>query len=227
MGSTPTYGLPFPETTDPADVPTDMHELALEVEAELGTVHTELNSLDSRMDALEAQVGGFVLLQQQILGAPSGSIDLLSISAAYSSLMLTFTARSDGAVGSTALNMRLNNDSGGNYDVEGRGDSGTTTTAPSEDRAQTLMLVGSVPGASAGASRMGSGMLLLPAYSATVGFQTVCVLGGRIIGTATGDVQVATRWGSWRSAAAVNRLTLLPATGSFIAGSRATLYGLR
>lgn len=32
MGTTPVYALPYPEPTDPADVPTDMHELALATE---------------------------------------------------------------------------------------------------------------------------------------------------------------------------------------------------
>lgn len=38
MGTTPTYRLRYPELADPADVPTDMHELALDVEAALGGV---------------------------------------------------------------------------------------------------------------------------------------------------------------------------------------------
>jgi hypothetical protein len=33
MGVTPSYALPYPEATDPADVPTDMRELAERVEA--------------------------------------------------------------------------------------------------------------------------------------------------------------------------------------------------
>ncbi|HYV59138.1 MAG TPA: hypothetical protein VFA62_03630, partial [Acidimicrobiia bacterium] len=32
MGATPVFGFRFPEPPDPADVPTDMHELALDVE---------------------------------------------------------------------------------------------------------------------------------------------------------------------------------------------------
>ena len=38
MGATPKYGLRFPELDDPADVPTDMGELAADVEAALGGV---------------------------------------------------------------------------------------------------------------------------------------------------------------------------------------------
>jgi hypothetical protein len=36
MGSTPIYALPYPEATDPADVPLDMRELAERIEAVLG-----------------------------------------------------------------------------------------------------------------------------------------------------------------------------------------------
>lgn len=35
MGTTPTYALRYPASTEPADVPTDMQELALDVEAAL------------------------------------------------------------------------------------------------------------------------------------------------------------------------------------------------
>jgi hypothetical protein len=37
MGTTPTLLLPYPEPTDPADVPTDMHELATQIETVRGT----------------------------------------------------------------------------------------------------------------------------------------------------------------------------------------------
>jgi hypothetical protein len=37
MGTTPIYALPYPEATDPADVPTDMRELAERIEAVLGS----------------------------------------------------------------------------------------------------------------------------------------------------------------------------------------------
>lgn len=35
MGTTPIYALRYPEPTDPANVPTDMHELATDVETQL------------------------------------------------------------------------------------------------------------------------------------------------------------------------------------------------
>jgi hypothetical protein len=38
MGTTPQFALRYPEATDPADVPTDMHELASDVDALLGIV---------------------------------------------------------------------------------------------------------------------------------------------------------------------------------------------
>lgn len=35
MGTTPNYALPYPESTEPADIPTDIHELATALEAKL------------------------------------------------------------------------------------------------------------------------------------------------------------------------------------------------
>lgn len=50
MGSTPIYALPYPEATDPADVPTDMRELAEKAEL-------TLDGLDDRLDVLDAGIG--------------------------------------------------------------------------------------------------------------------------------------------------------------------------
>jgi hypothetical protein len=51
MGATPNYALPYPEPTDPADVTTDMKELAERIELAIG------NAFDARLDALEASLG--------------------------------------------------------------------------------------------------------------------------------------------------------------------------
>jgi hypothetical protein len=47
MGTTPIYELPFPEPTDPADVPADIEALATPVE-------TVIAAVDARVDTLEA-----------------------------------------------------------------------------------------------------------------------------------------------------------------------------
>ena len=61
MPTTPTWGLPYPAATDPADVPADMGELALAVEA-------DLTGLDGRLDVVEA-VGPFTRHYCQIYRA--------------------------------------------------------------------------------------------------------------------------------------------------------------
>jgi len=57
MGTTPTLLLPYPEPTDPADVPTDMHELADRIEAVRGAA-TGLASLDASGKVPAAQLPG-------------------------------------------------------------------------------------------------------------------------------------------------------------------------
>ena len=49
MGTTPTFALPYPAPADPADVPTDLQELAERVEDAIG------EPLDARLDALEGR----------------------------------------------------------------------------------------------------------------------------------------------------------------------------
>lgn len=56
MGATPTYQLPYPESNEPADVPTDMHELATATE---GALKGQVDPLAARVQALEAQLAAF------------------------------------------------------------------------------------------------------------------------------------------------------------------------
>lgn len=69
MPTTPTYALPYPTPTDPADVPVDLQELANATESALSSVTTGYQNadaaMDSRLDALEAS---------PLAGVPPGSV---------------------------------------------------------------------------------------------------------------------------------------------------------
>ena len=45
-------------------------------------------------------------------------------------------------------------------------------------------------------------------------------------GTATTTIQLTSGSGFWRSNAAITQLTLVPASGNFVSGSLAVLYGV-
>lgn len=73
MGVTPTYQLPYPEASEPSDVPTDMHELATATE---GALKGQVDPLAARVTALEQQLAAIVVAQPGDLrvstrGAPS------------------------------------------------------------------------------------------------------------------------------------------------------------
>jgi microcystin-dependent protein len=56
MGTTPTYGLRYPESSEPANVPVDMQELATDVDT---TINNQITPLSARVTTLESQFAGF------------------------------------------------------------------------------------------------------------------------------------------------------------------------
>lgn len=59
MGTTPTYALRYPEATDVADVPVDMHELALDAEAMGGTLKSQIDALAAQVAAIPGSELGY------------------------------------------------------------------------------------------------------------------------------------------------------------------------
>lgn len=164
-------------------------------------------------------------LADTTLASPAASVDLQSIPADFVSLLLVCFLRGDQAVTFTGAFIRLNNDTGANYDVQALQGSAASATA-AEGLAQTSMQVGMVPHASAGANLFSAVAVELPNYVQGTNHKAVNSQSALKIGTSTGNLVAASFAGFWRNAAAVNRLTLLMSSGSFIAGSRVTLYGL-
>lgn len=76
--TTPIFGFPFPEDTDPTDVPGDLEALALAVEADLDTVSDGLAAhLADTVDAHDASAISFV---------PAGTIAATTVQAAIQEL---------------------------------------------------------------------------------------------------------------------------------------------
>lgn len=80
MPTTPTYSLPYPLPTDPADVPADMAELANAVDAKLVTFDgvddsntAAIAALDTRVDSLETQPVAKPPLVTSLPGSPANA----------------------------------------------------------------------------------------------------------------------------------------------------------
>lgn len=165
-------------------------------------------------------------LAESILVGPAGSIDFASIPATFRSLAICLTGRTDGA---SNFLCRFNNDSGASqYTWEVGAALGTVVSGcvPTENLASSSMLIGNVAFNTSTAGAVGSYFLVIPMYAQTVFHKTLLAFGGYRRLTTTGEIGVNTSFGLWQSTAAINRVTILPASGNFVAGSGATLLGL-
>lgn len=156
------------------------------------------------------------------LGGAAASIDVTGIVAAYAHLMVTIYARGDTAATNVAVLMRLNGDTAANYDfqlLQGNAAAGSAA----EVFAATAGSVALCPAATAGANLFNSAQVFIPHYAGSTNNKQYVSISGVKTATTTGTMFVHVYGGSWRSNAAVNRITLLPNGGNFAAGTRVTI----
>jgi hypothetical protein len=168
---------------------------------------------------------GFTKINEFILGSPAASITFSSIPSTYRSLMLSVVGRSDVAVASIAVSMRMNGDTGANYDnQEVRGNAATASAA--EFINSTGVIIGHFAGASATAGAPGGCTINIPIYGGTAFWKHATSNNFLSNGTGTGTNFSIIHSGRWRNTAAITSLTIIPASGNLIAGTSAILYGL-
>ena len=229
MGDTPTYHIPYPDPTDPADVPADIQAHALAVEGVLTGFDADTDAtLEDMQDQITGGVGSFVVIADTTLAAPAATVDFAAIPATYAHLLLVSYARGVIAGGATGLAMRYNNDVAANYSwARIRGASPSVVFA--EVPGQTFLHVGTIPATDAAAKFLGPSLALIPNYAQTTGHKPNIGFGGTTSSGGAGTYFIEVVNGVWLPAttAAINRLTLFPSGGSFAAGSRFTLYATR
>jgi hypothetical protein len=169
-------------------------------------------------------VGDYELIQTQILTGTEASITFSSLAtyaSTYKHLQIRHAARSNAAFNTLGVFSRLNGDSGGNYashSLTGTGSSVVSGALTSQTQARAGMAAGSTVTANA----FGAGVIdLLDAYSTTK-YKTFRTLSGN-----TGGTRIDLHSGLWMNTASVTSWELLLDDGSFIAGSRFSLYGIR
>ena len=169
-------------------------------------------------------VYGITVITHSVLAAPAASFDFTSISGSYKHLEIIFSLRTDRAATNDGLNVRINNDSGNNYDSNVL--LVTTSASVSEGIAQSSMTSqnAGIAGANAQAGDFGGGRLLFPDY-ANANHKPVMIgtFWGRYANS-TGNISGQLFGGGHRTTGALTRITLLPNTGSnFAVNSTATL----
>lgn len=161
---------------------------------------------------------------QVTLAAPAALIDFTGIAADWAHLQLVLFARGDAAAVAVSARLRVNNDAAANYLYQ-QLSGNAATAAAAESFGETSMQLGQCPAASAGADLFGSCVVDIPHYTAAA-IKNIQSSNFYASGTATANMVVQQLGGNWRSSAAISRLTVLPSSGNFVAGTRATLYGM-
>lgn len=159
------------------------------------------------------------------LGVAAAQIDVTGIVATYAHLLITVYCRSDGGATFYGLNARFNGDTGANYDGQIARGSATTASA-TESFGATGIRVGLCTGATASANVFSGNQIFVPNYANSSNNKQTISIDANKIGTSTTNLITEVLGGSWRSNAAINRITFYPDTGNFIAGTRLTIHAM-
>lgn len=166
----------------------------------------------------------FKLGQAELSGTAS-SVTFSSIPQTYKNLLLLIDARSSVAAATDTLLVRLNGDTGANYDwITMRVIN--TTVSGSQSLGATSAEVATIPAASGTANFFGQSAIWLPAYTRAVQKGIISDSGSRDASTAA-NMSLRRHHAWWRNTAAITQIDVLPGTGpNFIAGTSVYLYGI-
>lgn len=179
-------------------------------------------------ELLLSEYGTRSIIHDELL-ASDGTFDIQNIPATYSALEIIAYLRSDYAsVAFDTVLLRLNNDSGNNYDCAfWMIDPNGSTTGLADDGAGIANAVFLCPTINAPANYFGSFTLEIPAYANTTGYKSLYADGYLPNNPAGGGLWRFIVGAAWRNTSAIDRVQATLKNGTnFIAGSRITLYGL-
>lgn len=169
--------------------------------------------------------GAISLISEVVTTGSQASVTFSSIAATYRDLEIRVRGRCSAAgVAVVELRIRFNGDTGSNYDSEDAhwfaGGAGIGQTLGA-----TSGFIGQIPAATAATSRVIGADVVIYDYRGTAFQKEWSGLFGATLGTGGFNVGVGLYSGNWRSTAAINALTVFPASGAFVDGSVVSLYG--
>ena len=172
--------------------------------------------------------GGMTLIEQKLATGAVANFDFTSIPSTYKHLKILFAGCGDTNADVITIALRFNGDSGNYYDdvyfyiasdgTEANGDGGTIGSS--------AMSLWRVPALTRIAGMVGTSEITIFKYASTVFFKNVHTMNLCQEDTADNIIESMWKHGMWRKTAAINRITLFPGGGNFIAGSIASLYGM-
>jgi len=150
------------------------------------------------------------------LGSAASSVTFSSIAATYTDLVIVVQAAV--TAGSIALRMQFNSDTGTNYSSTWLTGNGTTASS-SRNTSTTYMKIDENSGMN---TTLGQGLNVINVmnYANTTTYKTALTRPNRA------DLGVDAVVGLWRSTAAINSITLLTSSSTFVTGSTFNLYGV-
>ena len=156
------------------------------------------------------------------LSVAAASFDFTGLPTTYAHLRVIAYLRGDTAANAITVNVRLNNDSGANYSWE------TILTGATEAQAQTsAQIAAGIPGNTAPANSFGTVVLDIPFYGGATNHKSFASQDASRQATGAGGVTSYKSGGvGFAAAAAISRVTILPSSGNFVAGSRCSIYAM-
>lgn len=183
------------------------------------------NSRQVAMSVLRAAMG-FARIDEQ---SPSGTgtVTFNSIVSDYRDLVVVIRGR--GTAAATAVNVlvRLNNDSGANYDAQ-RLQGNNATANSNATVGNTDLFAGTylaIPASTATADVAGSLHVEIYDYKGTTFQKSAHALNDHKTSAAAANLLTVTASGWWRNTAAVTRVDVILSSGNFVSGSVVSLYG--
>jgi hypothetical protein len=162
----------------------------------------------------------YTLIQTQTVGAGGvASIDFTSIPQIYTDLLIVFSIRSTQTVGAGYVTIKMNgvNTNLSSRFLYGNGSGQGSASSPSD-------YLGDIVGASATSNTFSNNQIYIPNYAGTTNksFSSDSVTENN----ATGANQVINA-GLWAQTTAINAVSIVSTSGTFVQYSTATLYGIK
>ena len=187
---------------------------------------TTAKILDANVTAAKLSFSTAQLIASTTLTADAASIGFSSIPGTFKALWVVAYARSAKAgVTTDDLRMRINADSGGNYDMQSIY-AEAAVAAGWELLAQTSLFIGAIAADNAPSNVFDQADVLLAHYANTANQKTTRSTNTYKAGTASGNLGTTMLSGWWRSNNAITAILIYAAGGNLRSGSHVSLYGL-
>jgi hypothetical protein len=167
--------------------------------------------------------GDLVLIDEQ---APTGAtVTFSSIPNTYRDLHVVVRGRSNRAATFTGVLVQFNNDTGGNYDNQHMQGTNATVQA-AQTFGGTSIPIGYVTGTTASSNVPSTCAVRIFDYRGTTFHKQVISEAFLKIGTSSGNMFIEKRGGEWRNSSAITEIDVICDSGSFLAGTVVSLYGI-